>query len=319
MPPADEEGPILVASADNKGIPMRRPSDQLPAGAHRKKGEKAQKKQMATVGAVYSIAPKHRTAEDVVAALFREKTAKPREKQPVPQHKHVWSSLTVERDGQVARGEEQVFDWLAEEVRGRDPKGQKEFVCLMDGQASLWEARLTYLRRDDTVEILDLLHVTPRLWEAAYLFHPEGSMEAEGFVRQRLLAILQNRTGHVVGGLRQMGTKHELRGEKKKKLNRICNYFVSNGHRMSYGAYLAAGYPIASGVIEGACRHVVKDRMERTGMRWTVDGAQAMLDLRTTYINGQWDEYQGYRIEEASHRLHPHQSALDDVEWPVAA
>ena len=130
------------------------------------------------------------------------------------------------------------------------------------------------------MEILDLLHVTPRLWEAAHLFHREGSEDASAFVRQRLLGILKGKAGYVIGGMRQMGTKQGLRGRKAKKLRVLCNYLENNRDRMQYDEYLVSGYPIASGIIEGACRHVVKDRMERAGMRWCVAGAQAMLDAK---------------------------------------
>jgi hypothetical protein len=319
-PPAEEEGEIVVVTADNKGIPMRRPAEQRPVGRHRKKGEKANKKQMATVGVVYTVDPKVRIAEEVVAALFREGPSKNDEKdQPVARHKRVCASLTIERDGVMHRGQDEVFRWLAEEYARRNPFGLKKILCLMDGQPSLWEDRKTYLSLVDVVEILDLLHVTPRLWEAAYLFHPEGSDEAEAFVRDRLLGILDGRVGYVIGGLRQMGTKGKLRGSKLKKLRQICNYLEKNRDRMRYDEYLAAGYPIASGVVEGACRYVVKDRMERAGMRWTVDGAQAMLDLRSTYINGQWEEFQAYRIQQENLRLYPHRGALECVEWPLAA
>jgi hypothetical protein len=146
QPPAEEEGEILVVTADNKGIPMRRPADQRPVGSHRKKGEKANKKQMATVGAVYTVDPKVRSAADVVAALFRDAPAKNREKeQPVAQHKRVWSSLTTEREGETYRGQDAVFAWLAEEQARRNPSSDKAVVCLMDGQPSLWEDRKTYL------------------------------------------------------------------------------------------------------------------------------------------------------------------------------
>lgn len=319
-PPAKEEGKIMVVTADNKGIPMRRPADQRPVGSHRKKGEKANKKQMATVGAVYTVDPKVRTAEEVVAALFREEPQRrKREDAPVAQHKRVWSSLSIERDGERYRGQTEVFRWMAEEQSRRNPAGEKDIVCLMDGQPSLWDDRRVYLRWENVVEILDLLHVTPRLWEAAYLFHREGSDKASAFVRERLLGILQGRVGYVIGGLRQMATKHKLRGPRAKKLARICNYLVKNRSRMCYDDYLAAGYPIASGVIEGACRYLVKDRMERAGMRWTVAGAQAMLDLRSTYVNGQWEEFQDYRIAQESLRLYPQQAALQRVRWPLAA
>ncbi len=318
-PPRQEEGEIVVISADNKGIPMCRPADQRPVGSHRKKGEKANKKQMATVGTVYTVDRHVRTAEDVVAALFRDESSRTNEDVPTAQHKRTWSSLKMEENGQSELGEDLVFQWMVQEESRRNPKGHKPLVCVMDGGPSLWTARKRHLRREDVIEILDLIHVTPRLWNAAHLFHREGSDEASDFVRQRLQRILEGEVGYVIGGLRQMGTKHGLRGHRAAKLRDICQYLESNRDRMKYDEYLAAGYPIASGVIEGACRHVVKDRMERAGMRWTVAGAQAMLNLRTTYINDQWDEFQNYRIEQANRRLYRDPDALEAVEWPLAA
>ena len=316
-PAREDEGAILVATADNKGIPMRRRAAQLPAGARRKKGEKANKKQMATVGCVYTVDAKIRSAEDVVAALFREYSPRNSEdSEPVAQQKRIWSSLSYQCDGQFFQGEEEVFSWMADEVALRRRRGQK-IVCLMDGQRSLWAMRKTYLPGDNVVEILDLLHVTPRLWEAAYLFHGEGSDEAASFVRERLLRILRGEAGYVIGGLRQMGTKHGLRGRRLAKLTAACNYLSKNIARMRYDEYLAAGYPIASGVIEGACRYVVKDRMKRAGMRWTVEGAQAMLDLRTTFINGQWEEFHNYRIRRERQRLYPQNKWLKQATWSL--
>lgn len=314
------ESEFSYVLADGKGVPMRRPADQMPAGCRRKKGEKANKKQMATVGCVYTVDPKERTAEEVVAALFRERRPQDAwaEPEPVAQQKRVWSSLSYPKDGQRIDGEEVVFRWMFEEVTARREPWQP-LVCVMDGQPSLWESRRTCLPAEEVIEILDLLHVTPRLWEAAYLFHPEGSARAATFVRSRLLEILRGRTGYVIGGLRQRGTKQGLRGAKLRKLRTICNYFQKNLTRMRYDAYLAEGYPIASGVIEGACRYVVKDRMERAGMRWTVAGAQAMLDLRTTFVNGQWDEFQSYRIERESQRLYPHWILQNQSSYHVAA
>ena len=119
--------------------------------------------------------------------------------------------------------------------------------------------------------------------------------------------------------MRQRGTKQGLRGHKADKLRVLCNYLETNRERMKYDEYLALGYPIASGIIEGACRHVVKDRMERAGMRWSVAGAQAMLDLRTTYVNGKWDEFQTYRIDQATRRQYPHSDALETIAWLIAA
>ena len=191
-------------------------------------------------------------------------------------------------------------------------------VCLMDGQRSLWTSCAAHLP-ENMVEILDLLHVTSYLWDAAYLFHSEGSDEAMAFVRDRTLRILRGEVGYVIGGLRQMATKRKLSAAKRKKLTQVCNYFDRNRDRMRYDEYLTAGFPIASGVIEGACRHVVKDRMERAGMRWTIDGAQAMLDLRSTSINGQWSAFQIHRIKKETGRLYPDHRILHHLAWQLAA
>jgi hypothetical protein len=195
----------------------------------------------------------------------------------------------------------------------------------MDGQRSLWEASQQVLPQGHTVDILDLLHATPRIWEAAHLFYGRDEEQALSFVYDRVLRLLNGQVRSVVAGLRQMGTKRKLRGKKRKKLATLCQYLDNNAPRMRYDVYLAAGYPIASGVIEGACRHVVKDRMERSGMRWTLPSAQAMLDMRSTYVNGDWDEFMRYRIEKETQRLDPHRDriesieTLEEMEWPYAA
>ena len=116
-----------------------------------------------------------------------------------------------------------------------------------------------------------------------------------------------------------MATLSGLTGRKRKRLERICAYFENNRHRMQYHEYLAAGYPIATGVIEGACRHLVKDRLERAGMQWVLEGAQAMLDLRSIHLGGQWDEFQAFRIQKEKERLYPHAQLANDEEWPIAA
>ena len=318
-PPVKEEGEILVVTADGKGIPMRRGADQRPVGARRKKGEKANKKQMATLGCVYTVDPKLRTSEEVVEALFRERIERSLNESvsPIAQHKRVWSSLTYDEGDLHVDAETEVFTWMAREA-GLRRRTDQPMVCLMDGQRSLWASGEKHLP-DEMVEILDLLHVTSYLWDAAYLFHAEGSAEATAFVRDRTLRILRGEVGYVIGGLRQMATKRGLSKSKQKKLAQVCNYFHRNRDRMRYDEYLAAGFPIASGVIEGACRHVVKDRMERAGMRWTIDGAQAMLDLRSTSINDQWSAFQTHRIKTETRRLYPNHRILKQFTWQLAA
>ena len=136
-----------------------------------------------------------------------------------------------------------------------------------------------------------------RLWLAAYCFHSEGSREAQAFVDHRLRMLLQGKVGHVIGGLRRMLASHGLAGEKRRVLRSVIGYYDNHRESMRYDTYLAAGYPIGSGVVEGACRHLVKDRMERSGMRWSVNGARAILQLRATYVNDDWNDFVKYRIE----------------------
>lgn len=302
------EGEIVVLSADGKGIVMRRQADAPPAKVHRTKGDKASQKRMATVATVYTVDRYRRTPEEVLSALFRD-APEPTAGRPQPQGKEVWASLP--RDDQPGSGTAAAFAWMVGELHLRGRAADKPLVFVSDGQESLWEARRQWLPAR-TVEILDLLHVTPRLWQAAHVFHPEGSQEAEAFVRERVLRVLHGKAAGVIRGLREMATKRGLHGGKKKALTKVCAYLEANLERMRYDQYLRAGYPIASGVVEGACRHLVKDRLERAGMHWTIPGAQAMLDVRSIYVSGLWDEYQAYRIERETQRLYPHRQLVID-------
>lgn len=321
-PPAREAGELVVVTADGKGVPIRCAADQAAIEDHRpKKGPKPNRKKMATLGAVYTIERHRRTPEEVAEALFRDPRDKPDEKgkRPEPQHKRVRASLARSLDGRTEPALEAVFGWMAAESRARDRHHALPLPCLMDGQGSLWEAANRYLPQANLVPIVDLLHVTPRLWKAAYLFYPEQSQSALDFVRDRVLRILKGEVRSVIRGLRRMATIAGLRGKKREKLEKICGYFEVNAQRMRYDLYLAEGYPIATGVIEGACRHLVKDRMERAGMRWSLAGAQAMLDLRSIYISGQWDKFMAHRIRTETERLYPRARSQPHPRLPLAA
>jgi hypothetical protein len=318
-PAAATEGDIMVASADGKGIVMRRQADDPAPAAHRTKGEKASQKQMATVASVYSVDRYVRTAAAVVAALFRDEADQPPPR-PEPCNKQVWANLPRRAGEEITSSIDLVHAAMMEELIGRnrlDHHWLRPMVFLYDGQEALGEARARHLPAGG-VNILDLLHVTPRLWQAAHVFHPEGSDAAEAFVRERCLRVLQGGVAGVMRGLREMATKQQLTGGRKKTITQVCGYFKKNQERMRYDEYLAQGYPIASGVIEGACRHLVKDRMERAGMHWTPTGAQAMLDVRSVYVNGDWDQYQAYRIERELGILYPHRHLVDGPQYTLA-
>jgi len=315
VPPEDEEGEILVVTADGKGIPMRRDGCEGTgqAGKRRGKGEKKNKKRQACVGAVYTIEPFRRTARDIVDEVRRRLR---RGDRPKPRHKQVRAELTREIDGVEHNGKALTFAWLAEQAYGRNRQGARAVVCLMDGDASLWRRQKHWL--PEAKQILDLYHALERLWTAAHCFHAEGSEEAEAFVEDRLMRILAGEVGRVIGGLKQMITKRGLRGSRRKRLESVITYFENNRQFMKYDEYLKAGYPIGSGVVEGACRHLVKDRMELTGMRWRLEGAQAMLDLRAVYLNDRWDQFNRYRVRQEQRRLYPYRARIQS-QWRVAA
>jgi hypothetical protein len=307
-PPAAEEGQIVVTTADCKGIVIRGQGTKTVCGGERPAGQRAKQKRMAAVAGVYTVDPYVRTADDVVAALFRDPDYEP-EPRPAPCHKRLWASLpddSAEPRTSIAV----VFDWVWWEFAQRNPQLQRPTVCLCDGQEALWQACAEAVLDDDRVDILDLLHVTPRLWSAAKLLYGARSKEVLPFVRKFVTQVLEGKVELVIRSIRRYGKARGLPTAKTKALGRICGYLHKNRQRMRYDEYLRKGYPIASGVIEGACRHLIKDRMERAGMHWTLTGAQAMLDLRSVWVGGYWQEFQQQRIERETHRLYPHRTLV---------
>ncbi len=301
-PQEDEE--ILVVTADGKGVPMRRPLEQRlreerEAGAL-SPGEpttnkactgREGKKQMAYVGSVYSIAPFVRTAEDVIDEVRRRKRSPDR---PRPVQKHLWARMTKIRESEVWPATPLLFVDMALACHERDPDRQKTLVCLLDGERQLWKMQEEWFGR--AIGVLDLFHALKRLWEVAHCVYAEKSPAASEFVTHHLRMLLEGKVGYVIRNFRRLIKQHHLRGSKKKTVQAAITYYENNRQHMRYHEYLAAGYPIASGVIEGACHHFVKDRMEGAGMRWELEGAQSMLSLRAIYLNGQWDEFISYRI-----------------------
>lgn len=296
--PPNETGSIVVGAVDGKGIPMVKPETALRT-VRRGKGEKANKKRMATVATVFTMAPRPRTPAEVVESLFRtgprplDDPDRPR--RAPPEHKRVWASL-----------EKSQYDVIGEavaEMTRRDPKRQKTHVVLTDGARTLQKDVAAHA--PDALLILDLLHALGYLWKAAYVLHPEGSPEAIEWVRCRALRILEGDVSQVVKGIRQSATKRNLRGTARATLQRATAYLYANRARMRYDEYLAAGLPIASGAVEGACRNLIKDRMERSGMRWTIEEAEAMVRLRATYVSDDFEEYWQFHVREDRDRLYP--------------
>ena len=321
-PPKAEEGKILDATLDGKGIPMRKPASESPLSQSEKSADentakkrkprakalaKAKRRaafedallrpgnrRMATVASVYTVDPFQRTAEQIVAALFRDPKTPSQDDQPSrprPTFKHTTAHLPNcydDVEGMIhTSGICEAAAWCEGQLTPRRRAGQKVIV-LLDGQIALLEEMEKHLG-ENMIPILDIIHVSSYVWDASkalYATRPEQL----AFVRSRLLEILKGRSPAVVKGIRRMATLRKIKGEKRKTIDRACNYIESNEKRMRYDEYLKNGYPIATGVIEGACGHLVKDRMERSGMRWIMEGARSMLNVRAAFQSDYWTE-----------------------------
>jgi hypothetical protein len=301
-PPAS----IMVMSVDGKGVVMR-PQDLREQtrkaakarthkmGARLSKGEKKNAKRMATVAAVYTIAPLVRKPEDVVAENSSARAQPPR---PRPEKKRVWASLE--------KTPEEVIEKVFEEAGYRDPEHQKKWIALVDGN----KPQIRILRRMakdkgiDLAIIVDVIHVIEYLWDAGRAFHPEAGAELENWVRLRLLEILRGNAGHMAGGMRRSATLRSLACGDRKPVDACANYLLTYAPYLKYNHYLAQGFPIATGVIEGACRHLVKDRMEVTGARWSLSGAEAVLCLRALRSSNDFDEYWMFHEAQEYERNH---------------
>ena len=322
-PPAKDEGAILVTTADGKGVPLMK-EDALKVPAFDKK-ERPGNRRMATLGCVYTVDPYVRTPEQIVAALFRDDTVpQSAEDRPEACFKHYRAYFAEEgQEGeQTVPSAYPAWSWIAKEVKTRHQPGQP-IVRLMDGQPSLREASeiclselLTELREARQpfrlVDILDILHVSGYVWKAAKAFYSHKEHQ-EAFAQERLLRILRGDVAGVITGMRRMATQRDLKGEALKAVTTTCNYFATNRARMRYDEYLRAGYPIASGVIEGACRHLIKDRMEQGGMRWTLAGAKAMLNVRSILASSESERFSQWRPAEEAKRLHPHRELIANL------
>lgn len=320
VPRPDSEAELLVISADCKGVPLVK-ADAARVAAFETAKKRPGNRRMATVTSAYTVDRHMRRPEHIVAALFREdtepttKSSASEPRRPKPQNKHTSAHFpTTVLDGDTdvpISGIHEGMAWLAAQVESRRQADQP-LIVLMDGQPSLWDvAEMHFGNAPLVIPILDIIHVSTYVWEAAALFHASAD-ERKAFTRDRLLKILRGEVKGVVRGLRRMGSLAKLGNDKRRDLERICGYFEKHQHRMRYNEYLSAGYPIASGVIEGACGHLVKDRMERSGMRWTLEGARCMLNVRAVFQSDYWNKFCVNRAAALGERAHPHRDLLGD-------
>lgn len=293
-PPPASEAALLVIQADGKGVPMVRDTPAAPK-VRLGKGEKHSRKKEAVVTGLYTIAPQPRTPAEVVANLFHPEQPPdtPPVPRPNPQHKRLWATLA---------GKDAAFERLAQQVTQREGPHIQHRVALTDGAEALQDR--TQQHFPDFSLVLDFIHAAEKLWDVANSLFGETAAARTPWVETQTLALLAGQGPQVITELRRRANLAETTTAQQTVLTHVANYFERNAAFMHYDQYLAAGWPIASGVIEGACRHLVKDRCELSGMRWTKDGVENLLRLRAVAENDDWVAYRHFCQQQRHQRLY---------------
>lgn len=299
-------GPVLVLTVDGKGVVMR-PEDLREATrraaatraetftARVGRGRRLHAKRMASVAAIYTIARFVRTPEEILPPPEApdEGPARPR-----PEHKRVWASLE--------HSPEDVITAMFDEATHRDPNGEKRWVAVVDGNLPqlMWLQQLAEQRQVPVPIVVDFIHVAQYVWAAALAFFPEDPAHQDRWVRTHLLEILRGKASAVAGGMRRSATRRAMAAVDRQPVDDCADYLLDNVPYLRYDKALAEGLPIASGVVEGACRHLVNDRMNLTGARWRLEGAEAVLRLRALRSSHDFDEYWEFHERQEYERNH---------------
>lgn len=306
-PATETEGPCLAIGLDGKGVRLvksERAETQVTEApkARLGKGEKLGSKKEAMVTVDFSFDPAARAPEEIVKALLHQFTTEERAQanrarqqrrekhEPEPRvalNKHVRAFLD-DRNAAI--------DYLIGRLKKRDPLDTKPIIALMDGATGLDKALIRALKEHDlqprlAAMILDIIHVTEYLWKAANALHGETGSERVQWIQDKLRDILESKVGRVIGGLKQIITKKRRNITTSRTLQQVVTYLKNHRHMMDYKTYLQKGYLISTGLVESACGSLVRDRMEQSGMRWTINGAKSILALRAVKKNGDWEPF----------------------------
>jgi hypothetical protein len=301
-PAKETEEPILVLQGDGKGVPMRMTGGRNPGKVRVERGGRKTKKKEAIVTTIYTIAPCVRTPEQVVASLFKEEPEFQGERDG-PRNKQLWATL---------KGKATAAEFAAKQVCKRIGDHIKWMVVLTDGCESL-QKHLTK-RLAGFVLVLDIIHALEYLWQAANGLLGETSDKREEWVRNRLLLMLNGQTQQLIDEFKTLADVPSRKKLAKSRLLAAAAYYERNLSHMRYDEYLRQGWPIGTGVVEGACRHLVKDRCELSGMRWCEPGAESLLRLRSVAENDDWNAFQSYRKCTRSEQLYKCRAPATELE-----
>jgi hypothetical protein len=305
---------VLVLSVDGKGVVMRPEAlrDQTRKAAQAKganryqtrlaSGEKQGRKRMATLGVVYDADPASRRPHNVIgpAIALGADGAGATRRRPGPIATAKW--LT----GSIATTSEQVIAAVFDQVQQRDPTHRRTWIVLVDGaRHQLDLIRAEAARRGVHIHILvDFIHVLEYLWRAAWCFYQDADPAAEPWVAGHALRILAGEADAVIAALGQQATDADLTPQQRHGVDACIGYLQAKRELLGYDTALTRGWPIATGVIEGACRHLIGDRLDITGARWGLQGAEAVLRLRALWTNGDFPAYWRFHCAQEHRRVH---------------
>jgi hypothetical protein len=316
LPEARHDGVGLLITADGSALPMR--PEALRAATAKAAADRAaasggwpedpgqlhkSTKRSAELVCVADIPPVVRTAEDILAALFPDPDKRPQGRGrtrhgPTAEGKTLFASVTHPIKAVIADG--------FVEAERRDPEHSRAWYAIVDGNNAQIEAiRSCAEKYQVTVPILiDFIHVVQYLWKAAGTFFYPNDPDGRGWVKAQAEKILHGKAPDVATGIRRRATRFGYSGKERDGADACATYLDNKRDFLDYPAFLAAGRPVASGLIEGACRWLVKDRMEVTGARWGLEGAEAVLKLRALVGNGDYDDYFTYHLKQEKRRNH---------------
>ena len=311
---------LLVLSCDAKGVVMRPEALREPTRAQAQnasgklktrlsKGEKQGRKRMAEIVTVYELAPEPRTA----AEILPDPDTPPAAARTRPKAKNKWLQASVTDDTRAVIAE------MFNEADRRDPERKLAWVALVDGNNHQID-RIKAEARKRKVKIpivVDFIHVLEYLWSGCWCFFSEGDPAAERWVSDKARQVLDGRAGIVAAAIRRKATTLGLDANQRKNADRCADYLLAKRPYLDYPTALTTGSPIATGVIEGACRHLVKDRMDITGARWGLAGAEAILTLRALITNGDFDQYWTFHLAQEHRRVHASRYALGAIPTPA--
>jgi hypothetical protein len=305
-PSPDQEGACQILQFDGKGVPMiKTEAQKLRARAG--DGEPRPKKKEAMVGVSYTIDPHPRQADEVAENLIYPEQARAKReaaKQAGQAEASPPRAQQIRRFASLAQPKRVVVEELEREAKARDPESRRPWVVVMDGALGLWALIATLLKDREYVGILDIMHVVEYLWKAGNALDGNDEARTKRWVYTHLVSVLQGHVGRVIGGLKQSLAKRDLTSSQRTAVTKTMTYFENHRHWMQYDVYLAAGYPIGSGVVESTCGHTVKDRMEGSGRRWSIHGAESMLLLRSIMTSHDWDAYWESHMQQERQRLY---------------